>query len=268
VYNVTGSFGGSGGGFLQGAPSVWAEQLAELALGQGVSGFVLGPGPDQAGDLRRFAGEVAPAVREAVARERATPPSRENREQVTVPDSPSREAVGEAQRLVAEHETVSPVGRAGQQTLLGVHAHLRQELEQLRTVAADVEHGRMSAAQARSHLNHMTMRQNYWTLGAFCAAFCRVVSVHHAIEDQRMFRDLRDADGGLGPVLDRLGEEHEAIAQLLTEVDTALVTMMEDESSLDGARAAIDRFADVLLRHLAYEEEQLLEPIGRLSIEV
>jgi hypothetical protein len=269
VYNVTGTFRTNGAGFLQGPPEVWAEQLTELALGLGVSGFVLGPGPDAAGDLRRFAQEVAPAVRAAVARERATPDKTGRApEQLTVPDTPSREAVGEAQRLVADHETVSPAGRAGQQTLLAVHAHLRQELEQLRTVAEDVERGRMSAAQARSHLNHMTMRQNYWTLGAFCAAYCRVVSVHHAIEDQQMFRDLRDADSGLGPVLDRLGEEHEAIAQLLTEVDAALVTMMEDEGSLDGARSAIDRFAEVLLRHLAYEEEQLLEPIGRLSIDV
>jgi hypothetical protein len=269
VYNVTGTFQGNGGGFLAGPPAVWAEQLTELALGQGLSGFVLGPGADAADDLRRFAQEVAPAVRDAVARERATPQKTERAaEQITVTDTPSREAVGETQRLVADHETVSPVGRAGQQTLLAVHAHLRQELEQLRTVADDVERGRMSAAQARSHLNHMTMRQNYWTLGAFCAAYCRVVSVHHAIEDQRLFRDLRDADSGLGPVLDQLGEEHEAIAQLLTEVDAALVTMMEDESSLDGARAAIDRFAEVLLRHLAYEEEQLLEPIGRLSIDV
>jgi hypothetical protein len=264
VYNVM-----PGEGFLQGPPAVWAEQLTELALGQGVSGFVLGPGADPAGELRRFAEEVAPAVREAVGRERAAPakPSAA-RDTFEVTDAPSREAVGEAQRLVAEHETVSPVGRAGQQTLLAVHAHLRKELDQLRGVADDVERGRLSAAQARSHLNHMTMRQNYWTLGAFCAAYCRVVSVHHAIEDERMFRDLRDADSGLGPVLDRLGEEHEAIAQLLTEVDAALVTMMEDESSLDAARTAIDRFADVLLTHLAYEEEQLLEPIGRLSIDV
>jgi hypothetical protein len=188
--------------------------------------------------------------------------------EVTVPDGPSREAAGQAQRLVAEHESVSPVGRAGQQTLLGVHAHLRKELDQLRGVARDVEAGRLSAAQARSHLNQMTLRQNYWTLGAFCAAYCRVVSVHHAIEDQRMFPDLRAADPGLGPVLDRLAEDHEVIGRMLTEVDAALVTMMADESSLDGARQAIDRFADVLLAHLADEEEQLLEPIGRLSIEV
>jgi alkanesulfonate monooxygenase SsuD/methylene tetrahydromethanopterin reductase-like flavin-dependent oxidoreductase (luciferase family) len=296
VYNVTGTFEGHGGGFLQGPPTVWATQLAELALARGVSGFVLGPGADPVGDLRRFAEEVAPAVREAVARERRAPAREQDREQiesvtvreavarerrapareqdreqiesVTVRDTPAREAVGETRRLVGEHEGVTPAGRAGQQTLLAVHAHLRTELDQLRGVAEDVERGRMSAAQARSHVNHMTLRQNYWTLGAFCSAYCRVVSVHHAIEDQRMFPDLRAADAGLGPVLDRLAEDHEVIGRMLTEVDAALVTMMADESGLDGARAAIDRFADVLLTHLADEEEQLLGPIGRLSVEV
>jgi hypothetical protein len=30
----------------------------------------------------------------------------------------------------------------------------------------------------------MTMRQSYRPLGAFCAACCRVVRVHHGIEDE------------------------------------------------------------------------------------
>jgi hemerythrin-like domain-containing protein len=270
VYNVLGDFAGTGAGFLQGPPAVWAEQLTELVLRYGLSGFVLGPGGDAAGDLHRFAEEVAPAVREAVERERTTPTKEPPPEPAPaeVSDTPARRASAETERLVVEQEPVSAVGRAGQQTLLAVHDHLRRELEQLRTVGEDVARGRMSAAAARSHLNHMTMRQNFWTLGAFCAAYCRVVTVHHAIEDERMFRDLRDADAGLAPVLDRLGEEHEVIARMLTEVDAALVTMMEDESSLDAARSAIDRFGDVLREHLAYEEEQLLGPIGRLSIEV
>jgi hypothetical protein len=267
VYNVMGSFTGPGTGFLRGPPRVWAEQLTELTLAQGVSGFLLGPGADPSGDLRRFAEEVAPAVREAVDRERAAPPA-PPAPHAAPSDTPARRAAEETERLVLDREPVGAVGRAGQQTLLAVHAHLRKELEQLRGVGEDVARGRMSAAAARSHLNHMTMRQNYWTMGAFCAAYCRVVSVHHAIEDERMFRDLRDAESGLGPILDRLTEDHEVIARMLTEVDAALVTLMQDESSLDDARAAIDRFGDVLLTHLAFEEEQLLEPIGRLAIEV
>jgi hypothetical protein len=68
---------------------------------------------------------------------------------------------------------------AGAQTLLAVHEHLRQELDQLREIMGQVAAGRAGAERARSHLHHMTMRQNYWTFGAFCAAYCRVVTVHH-----------------------------------------------------------------------------------------
>ena len=165
-----------------------------------------------------------------------------------------------------EEEPVSVAGLQSQQLLLGVHAHLRDELEQLRQVIRDVRRGATEPADARSYLNQMAMRQNYWTLGAFCAAYCRVLSMHHAIEDQRMFPDLREGDESLGAVLDRLAAEHQVIAGVLDEVDKALVAMVADERRLDETEHAVDRLADVLLAHLADEEDQLLGPIGRLGI--
>ncbi|WP_127127109.1 LLM class flavin-dependent oxidoreductase [Georgenia sp. SYP-B2076] len=71
LYNLAGSFDGSGAGFLQGPPHVWAEQLTDLALTEGTSTFVLMT--DDPGTIERFAAEVAPAVRELVADERAAP---------------------------------------------------------------------------------------------------------------------------------------------------------------------------------------------------
>jgi hemerythrin-like domain-containing protein len=155
----------------------------------------------------------------------------------------------------------------GQQMLLAVHEHLRQELARLRDVIEEVREGRSTAAEASSYLNAMTMRQNYWTLGAFCAAYCRVVSMHHAIEDQQLFRDLEDADGSLGSVLARLKQEHEGIAEVLGEVDAALVAMVSDEERLDETESAVEH-CDALLAHLKYEEKQLLEPIGRLAVPI
>jgi hypothetical protein len=114
----------------------------------------------------------------------------------------------------------------------------------------------------------MTIRQNAWTLGAFCAAYCRVVSVHHAIEDEQLFPDLKAADQALAPILERLRHEHEGIAGRLEEVDAALVAMIEDDRRIDGTRDAVDRLGDVLVAHLRFEEDQLLGPIGRLSIRV
>lgn len=46
----------------------WAEELADLAITHGISAFIIG-GDDRA-SAERFAGEVAPAVRELVAAER------------------------------------------------------------------------------------------------------------------------------------------------------------------------------------------------------
>src|SRR5262249_47301177 len=69
IYNIAGSFSGGGSAFLQGPPKVWAEQLAGLALDEGMSGFVLMA--DDAVTVERFAAEVAPAVRDLVESERA-----------------------------------------------------------------------------------------------------------------------------------------------------------------------------------------------------
>lgn len=167
-----------------------------------------------------------------------------------------------------DEEQYLAVGRAGQEMLLAIHQHLREELARLQGVILEVREGRSTAVEARSYLNTMTMRQNYWTLGAFCAAYCRVVSVHHAIEDQQLFRDLEDADASLGAVIARLKHEHGGDAEVLREVDAALVAMVADDQRLDETETAVDHLSEALLAHLKYEEEQLLEPIGRLAIRI
>jgi hemerythrin-like domain-containing protein len=165
-------------------------------------------------------------------------------------------------------ESATASGRVGQRTLRQIHQHLRAELARVRELAMDVCREKLTPAEARDLINRTAMRQNYWTLGAFCASYCRVVTIHHTIEDQHLFTSLRAADGSLAPVLDRLGEEHEVIAALLDRLDTALVAMVHGELDPTGVLAAVDRFAEAMLSHLEYEEEQLLEPIGRLSIVV
>jgi hemerythrin-like domain-containing protein len=162
----------------------------------------------------------------------------------------------------------TPAGRAGAEALVHHHDNLRAELEQIRGVIDQVASGQTSAAAARSMINQMSMRQNYWSLGAFCASYCRVVTIHHTIEDQHMFVALRDRDADLGPVLDRLGEEHEVIADAMTRVDRALVAMVADPDRLEAVRAEFEHFAGLLLSHLGYEEDELLEPIARLGIPV
>jgi hypothetical protein len=157
-------------------------------------------------------------------------------------------------------------GRASAHMLASVHAHLRSELEQIRDVVAEVAVGRSSAAAARSLINEMSMRQNYWSLGAFCATYCRVLTIHHAIEDANLFVDLKSRDAELTPVIERLSEEHEVVAAVLARLDAALVAMVDDEEHLSRVQVEVDRLTDILLSHLAYEEQELLGPIARLGI--
>ena len=70
LYNVSGRIGPGGGGFLDGPAGQWVEQLLPLVVETGMDTFVVWPSEPPASQLERFAAEVAPALREAVAAHR------------------------------------------------------------------------------------------------------------------------------------------------------------------------------------------------------
>jgi alkanesulfonate monooxygenase SsuD/methylene tetrahydromethanopterin reductase-like flavin-dependent oxidoreductase (luciferase family) len=70
LYNVSGRIVAGGGGFLDGPPGQWVDQLLPLVVETGMDTFVLWPSESPASQLERFAAEVAPALREAVAAHR------------------------------------------------------------------------------------------------------------------------------------------------------------------------------------------------------
>ena len=65
IYNISGRItGGDSSGFLDGPVDQWVDQLTELTVDYGMDGYILGPADDSAEQLRLFATEVAPRVRE------------------------------------------------------------------------------------------------------------------------------------------------------------------------------------------------------------
>lgn len=70
LLNITGRFSAASGGFLQGPAEQWVEQLLPLVIDDGAGTFILGS--DDPRQLQQFAEEVAPALREAVTRERSS----------------------------------------------------------------------------------------------------------------------------------------------------------------------------------------------------
>ena len=272
-----------------------ADQLAALALEEGMSGFVLGS--DDPDAIRRFA-LVAEEVRETVEAARGLPDLAQAAEPpaqapAVLPEPgrvtpslrrgsfPVVPTPDDGTRLSTESpwdESTRPTGpapdpdraytdheAAAGQHLVDVHDMLRGELDQVRSLVDQVASGRVDAGTARSHVNEMTMRQNAWTLGAYCQSYCRVVTGHHSLEDQAMLPHLRRADPRLAPVVDRLEAEHRVIHDVLEGVDAALVEMVRGGGDVTGLRAAVDLLTDTLLSHLSYEERELVEPLARLG---
>ena len=219
----------------------WAESLAELAVGHGMSTFIVAA--DDPRVVQEFGTEIAPAVRELVARERATAggaepedgtvvdPSPDERgeenggpqpsESLTVRSTRTRPENGprptpddgvrrsdrrpwDASTRPTYDSTAPPLTwtaheRAAGQHLIDVHDHLRTELQQLFDLIEQVAAGTLEAGRARSLINTMTLRQNDWTLGAYCQSYCRLVTTHHSLEDSSLFPHLRTADAALAP---------------------------------------------------------------------
>ena len=266
LYNIHGRFG-SGGGMLQGSPREWAEQLAELTLTEGMSTYILAvKSLDQ---VQRFAHEVAPAVRELVDDERArraagpsteAPPVEVGRAADAAPTRHTTES------LTAESftEAVAPQAHSGAGAhLVEVHDGLRAELTRLRDIVEQVVAGEEQAHRARNAINELTMRQNNWTLGAYCAQYCRFVTGHHGLEDRSVFPHLRRSDPALTPVLDRLESEHLVIHDVLEQLDEALVGLVSGASGTTELKRVVDVLSSTLLEHLAYEEAELVTALDR-----
>ncbi|MFY1634746.1 LLM class flavin-dependent oxidoreductase [Solwaraspora sp. WMMB335] len=287
LYNISGT-SGRGDGFLAGPPAQWAEQLAELTLRQGFSGYILSS--DDPDTIRRFAADVVPVVRDLVSTGRSATATPATPAALATPAGPAASAAAAAgitptpddgvrrssERVWDESARPSapppdpsliyrPAQRAAGQHLIDVHDHLRSELRTVRDLVGQVAAGTMSAGGARAHINTMAMRQNNWTLGAYCESYCRVVTTHHTIEDISMLPQLRRADPGLAPVIDRLSEEHHVIHDVLERVDRALVALVSEPDRIGEVQAAVDLLTDALLSHLSYEERELVEPLARFS---
>jgi hypothetical protein len=149
--------------------------------------------------------------------------------------------------------------------LVEVHDHLRAELRRLHAVFEQVRVGAVSSADARGALNEMTMRQHNWALGAYCAQYCTLLTGHHGLEDQAVFPHLRNSQATLAPVIDRLEQEHVVIHEIVLGLDRALVDHLNEGGTFERLQEALDRLSDALLSHLCYEEQQLVEPLGRLG---
>ena len=247
---------------------------------------------DAPDDLRRFAEEVAPAVRELVEAARAggrpaggraavaagarrhTRPRRSRSPRrpttgVRLSDervwdeahAPDRSRPGPERRYTADEQ-------AAGRHLIDVHDALRAELD---AAARPGRPGRARArptpAAVRSLINRMTIRQNNWTLGAYCESYCRIVTGHHTLEDRSVFPHLRRSDPRLArrdrPA--RGGARGDPRRCSTGSTGRSSRSSRPSRTALGARRGGVDLLTDALLSHLAYEERELVEPLARLG---
>ena len=159
---------------------------------------------------------------------------------------------------------MTPQGEALYEDLRWVHGLLRQDLATVERLADEVVHG-ASADDVVSEVRALETAGPLWRLRASCLHYCRFVHQHHRLEDRALFPELRRVNPSLGPVVDRLQEDHRRVAALLEAVESAVEDL--DGGDTTAARAstaaALEALAGHLLAHLELEEASVAETLRR-----
>lgn len=144
------------------------------------------------------------------------------------------------------------------QELLWIHSMLRRDLETVRGLAADVAAG-APPDLVQAQIDKLETSSPLWKLRVNCLYYCRFVHGHHTLEDTALFPALRRANPEIGPVVDRLEADHLQISGNLDEIGTTTYELSQRDT-VEGRQRVVDalnRLADHLLEHLAYEEESI-----------
>jgi hypothetical protein len=139
-----------------------------------------------------------------------------------------------------------------------VHGHIRHDLAVCRELAEEVAAGAAPAA-VEQRIAELKTAGPLWQLRANCLQYCRFVHLHHRLEDVRIFPAIRASDPALGPTVDRLESDHRQVGDRLDEIEAAVEALGErdDADSRRRVAAALGALSDLLLEHLAFEEEAL-----------
>ncbi|MEV4516942.1 hemerythrin domain-containing protein [Dactylosporangium sp. NPDC049525] len=118
-------------------------------------------------------------------------------------------------------------------------AQAHQELRtRLRTLKADLGRRQPSSDALVTH----------------CLAFCTAITAHHQGEDAGMFAELLRLRPDLAPTIDKLVEDHEMIAWILSRIATLAAS---PDGALDAISGELDGLAAIVESHFGFEERAI-----------
>lgn len=168
---------------------------------------------------------------------------------------------------VAGSASLSPEQQRPGLHLRAIHDHFRQQLAVLVDAVADVRLGAGDPAEVRAAAHDLAPRLTEQQVAGFCGQVCRLVTMHHTLENQAMYPPIA-ALAGYAPVVERLMEEHLVVHAHLERVDDLALAVMADPSRIGDLAAAVDALRADLESHFLYEEEEMAEPMGLLGMGV
>jgi len=137
---------------------------------------------------------------------------------------------------------LSPTPRPARLTALGdelfrIHDSLRAELRRLQDGVRDP--GR--------------------PLAVHCLAFCAALTRHHTGEDAGAFPALGERFPELRPLLEKMAEDHDAIAGIVTRIEEVAVS---GDPALAGE---LDGLAAIMESHFSFEERRIRDALDSLD---
>lgn len=154
--------------------------------------------------------------------------------------------------------------RAGRR-LAAIHRHYLQDLSRIAQVLDRIRAGDSPPDHLRQIVLSLNMTQNFQAFGNLCGQECRVLKMHHDIEEQALFPQLEGAgQNALSALVARLREEHHVVHELIGRLDDAAQNLMatQTEDSFENASAVFAQLRRVVASHFKYEETELEEALG------
>lgn len=175
----------------------------------------------------------------------------------TRPPAPRFEGLTAAQQVPGRH-------------LRMIHAHFRDTMRRLAGLIEQAASGDLSPRELAERAGAVPILDNYRRFGTLCGEHCRVIEVHHAIEDEWIFPELGDKSAAMRAVTERLMAEHRVVHALLERVLAALEALARDpgEANFAAARDLYEAFEKTLASHFGYEEEAIGDALGVYGVGV
>lgn len=158
--------------------------------------------------------------------------------------------------------------RAAGQHLKEVHNHLRDNMVALGRLIERAAAGGTSAAEVTAEASGLAMVSNYRRFGNLCGQHCRIVDIHHSIEDDAVFPAIAAQGAAFKAIADRLRAEHVVVHELLVRLIDALGTLAREPgpAHFNDTVTIYRALERVLLSHLGYEEDAIGDALGYFGV--